>query len=71
MANDNYMSLNDYYQLFSTHFKKCSLATIAKETATNYQILKNLSSRPERVGFDTQIMIERLFYLDAKVRGWI
>lgn len=71
MANDNYMSLNDYYQLFAKHFKKVSLSAIAKETATNYEILKNLSSRPQVVSIDTQCMIERLFYLDAKVRGWV
>jgi hypothetical protein len=71
MADTDYMSLNDYYQLFSKHFKKVSLAEISRKTSVNLEIIRNLSSRPQVVGFNTLLMIERLFYLDAKVRGWL
>jgi len=73
MDNIDYMSLETYKELFCRNFnlKKVSLAVIARETATNYQILRNLKTRPQLVSFDMQLMVERLFYLDAKVRGWV
>lgn len=71
MDNNDCMPLEAYKELFSRHFQKVSLAAIARETTAKYQVLRNMKTRPEKVDFDTQCMIERLFYLDAKVRGWV